>query len=161
NQLPFNNALYLCRQRPEWHHALGFAFTRAHRYVGIDVDLYKLAEGSSQRRVAGYVLQFPTLTTLSASGRGFHIYGWSNTACEEVPPVRQSLLGAIELYRSKRFFAETLEAVRDVPIANVDDLIAYIESEHVSHGGRLAETIPPSADDLPPADQELEAVIEQ
>ncbi|RUX97443.1 MULTISPECIES: hypothetical protein [unclassified Mesorhizobium] len=160
NHMPIRNAAKLCRDQPSRFEALGFAFTPQHQIVGIDIDLYKLEPGSRAHTVAVTALKFPTLTARSMGGKGFHMFGVIATPCERLRAVHQGLLGAIEIYWQQRFFAMTMDAVKDVPIADVTELVNYIFDEHVAAGGTINRDLLEGLD-LPPADGELEQVIEQ
>jgi putative DNA primase/helicase len=85
------------------HAGLGFVFSSADPYTGIDVDDCVDADGE----IAGWALEivryFDSYTELSATGSGLHIIVRGN-----VPNRRK---GEVEVYSSKRFFTVTGHAV--------------------------------------------------
>ncbi len=78
---------------------LGFVFSSADPYTGIDLDNCVNADGE----IAGWALEivryFDSYTELSATGSGLHIIVRGN-----VPNRRK---GEVEVYSSKRFFTVT------------------------------------------------------
>ncbi len=157
NHTKFSNAVYLLRNEPHKRHGVGFAFTPAHPFVGIDIDWYKLVEGSAQQDIVADLLKFPTLTTRSLSGKGFHLWGYLHTPMPTLGALRQGLLGCIEIYWSRRFFATTFDVWRDAPIVDATKLVDRILDKHVELGGTLDQT--PNSGPLPPANLDLETVL--
>jgi putative DNA primase/helicase len=82
---------------------LGFVFSSADPYTGIDLDDCVDADGE----IAGWALEivryFDSYTELSATGTGLHVI-----VRGEVPNRRK---GEVEVYSSKRFFTVTGHAV--------------------------------------------------
>jgi putative DNA primase/helicase len=80
---------------------LGFVFSSADPYTGIDVDNCVDVDGDGE--IAGWALEivryFDSYTELSATGSGLHIIVRGN-----VPNRRK---GEVEVYSSKRFFTVT------------------------------------------------------
>jgi putative DNA primase/helicase len=80
---------------------LGFVFSSADPYTGIDVDNCVDVDGDGE--IAGWALEivryFDSYTELSATGSGLHIIVRGN-----VPDRRK---GEVEVYSSKRFFTVT------------------------------------------------------
>ena len=78
---------------------LGFVFSSADPYTGIDLDNCVDADGE----IAGWALEivhyFDSYTEFSATGTGLHII-----VCGDVPNRRK---GNVEVYSSKRFFTVT------------------------------------------------------
>ncbi|MGX8007928.1 hypothetical protein ACVDG8_002430 [Mesorhizobium sp. ORM8.1] len=144
NHTSLNNAVHYVRNFPDLHHGIGFVFSDAHDFCGIDVDFYKLDQLTPPvRQAIGYILQFPTLTQRSLSGKGFHLFGrlTNPETMQRLGASRQGLVGAVEVYASTRYFAMTFDTVKekDMPIADVAPLVNYILDMHVENGGQLPE----------------------
>jgi len=82
---------------------LGFVFSSADPYTGIDVDNCVDVDVDGDGEIAGWALEivryFDSYTELSATGSGLHIIVRGN-----VPNRRK---GEVEVYSSKRFFTVT------------------------------------------------------
>jgi primase-polymerase (primpol)-like protein len=78
---------------------LGFVFSSADPYTGIDIDKCVDAEGEIALWALEIVRYFDSYTELSATGSGLHII-----VRGEVPNRRK---GDVEVYSSKRFFTVT------------------------------------------------------
>ncbi|RAZ88513.1 hypothetical protein DPM33_23600 [Mesorhizobium hawassense] len=164
NHTSLNNAIYYVKNYPDLHHGIGFVFAGEHDFVGIDVDFYKLAQLTPLAQQAiGYILQFPTLTQRSLSGKGFHLFGRLNhpVTMQRLGAARQGLLGAVEVYSTTRFFAMTFNTVqeKDLPIKDAAPLINYILDRHLENGGQLPEQGGASLSRSPLVTENLELVI--
>jgi len=78
---------------------LGFVFSSADPYTGIDLDNCVGGDGEIALWALEIVRYFDTYTELSATGSGLHIIGRG-----DVPNRRK---GEVEVYSSKRFFTVT------------------------------------------------------
>jgi putative DNA primase/helicase len=78
---------------------LGFVFSSADPYTGIDIDRCVDADGEIALWAMEIVRYFDSYTELSATGSGLHII-----VRGEVPNRRK---GEVEVYSSKRFFTVT------------------------------------------------------
>jgi putative DNA primase/helicase len=78
---------------------LGFVFSSADPYTGIDLDNCVGGDGEIALWALEIVRYFDSYTELSATGTGLHII-----VCGDVPNRRK---GSIEVYSSKRFFTMT------------------------------------------------------
>jgi putative DNA primase/helicase len=81
------------------HAGLGFVFSSADPYTGIDLDDCVDADGEIELWALEIVRYFDSYTELSASGSGLHII-----VRGDVPNRRK---GEVEVYSSKRFFTVT------------------------------------------------------
>jgi putative DNA primase/helicase len=85
------------------HAGLGFVFSSADPYTGIDLDDCVDADGEIALWALEIVRYFDSYTELSATGSGLHIIVRGET------PNRRK--GDVEVYSSKRFFTVTGHAV--------------------------------------------------
>ena len=82
---------------------LGFVFSSADPYTGIDIDRCVDEDGKIAPSALEIVRFLDSYTELSATGTGLHII-----VCGDVPNRRK---GKLEVYSSKRFFTVTGHAV--------------------------------------------------
>ena len=78
---------------------IGFVFSSADPYTGIDIDNCVDGDGEIALWALEIVHYFDSYTELSATGTGLHIL-----VCGDVPNRRK---GNVEVYSSKRFFTVT------------------------------------------------------
>ncbi|MBO9477894.1 AAA family ATPase [Shimia sp. R11_0] len=125
---------------------IGFVFTEADPFVGIDLDV---AEGGTpsegQQRIYD---AFDTYAERSPSGRGLHIIAKGKVA---EGGVRNSNLG-VEIYSSGRFFTFTGDAVRNQAIADCQSLVDTLRAQIAPNRGAA-----PTAPDVP--EREADAAI--
>lgn len=89
---------------------IGFVFTEADAYVGVDLDSCRdLESGELEEWAREIVALLDSYTEVSPSGTGLHII------CKgELPPGR-SRKGSVEAYSSARYFTMTGEHLEDTP----------------------------------------------
>ncbi|MEM1427833.1 MAG: hypothetical protein AAGG09_00065 [Pseudomonadota bacterium] len=126
--------------------SIGFVFTEADPFVGIDLDV---PEGGTPSEGQQRIYEaFDTYAERSPSGRGLHIIAKGKVA---KGGVRNSNLG-VEIYSSGRFFTFTGDAVRNQAIADCQSLVDTLRAQIAPNRG-TAPTVP----DVP--EREADAAI--
>lgn len=123
----FNQAVETCKLAP--FDGIGFVFTQADPYSGIDLDDIgkKVAAGAITQLEADMIMQhqltiyreFISYAERSPSGKGLHII-----LKGKVPTGRRR--SAIEIYSDKRFFTMTGDVYRDAQIEPHQDLLMQL-----------------------------------
>ena len=128
----FNHAVACAESRGAAYEGIGFVFTEADPYCGIDLDdpYEKNPDGSNKHPNPENIMAvqrkihetFDCYSELSPSGRGLHII------CRgSVPNGRRR--SSVELYSSGRFFTFTGNVVSDKPIRRQDNFVAMLWHE--------------------------------
>ncbi|MEP3055584.1 AAA family ATPase [Ascidiaceihabitans sp.] len=134
---------------------IGFVFTNADPFVGIDLDVIEGAGPSEgQQRIFA---AFKTYTEQSPSGRGLHIIAKGHVA---EGGVRNSGLG-VEVYSSGRYFTFTGNVVRADPIADCQSLVDALCDEIRPRSDAVSNEMPDPSPAPHLADKELEARIKE
>ena len=120
-----------------WYSGVGFVFTEADPYTGIDLDA--TVDPKSIERQRRIYSEFASYSELSPSGQGLHII-----VKGKIPSGRRR--SSIEVYSSARFFTMTGNVYNNVPIAERQELLTSLwqqmggPAETNSHHGDSPET---------------------
>ena len=122
----FEVALSAWRKNPHGYTGLGFVFTRADPFAGIDLDDSLDAEGNVAPWARGIVERFSdTYMEISPSGRGLKI--WTKARLPANLPGVKVGDGVIELYDHSRYFAVTGRVFRGAPL-QIEDHAADVRA---------------------------------
>lgn len=115
---------------------VGFVFTEADPYVGIDLDKCRdPLTGEVEPWAADVLARLGTYTELSPSGKGFHVIGQGR-----LPPAGRRKDG-IEMYDAGRYFTVTGDHYGDSP-SEAADIQAPLMALHAEVFAKPAKTAP-------------------
>lgn len=111
---------------------IGFVFTEADDFVGVDLDTCRDPKTGEINDVARAIIdRLDSYTEVSPSGTGFHVL------VRGTLPEGRNRRGSLELYETARFFTVTGEPVPGMPtrIASREDALAAVHREYVQTAG--------------------------
>jgi len=130
---------------------VGFVFTAADPFVGIDLDGCRdAATGELEPWAQAVVDRFATYTEVSVSGRGVHLI-----LMGALPPGGRKQ-GAVETYEQERYFTMTACALNGAPVAPIVDRQDVLAAWHAeafptavksTRAAPAVPAIPPDGDD--------------
>ncbi|MFC7166909.1 hypothetical protein [Halospeciosus flavus] len=110
---------------------VGFVFTEADSFVGVDLDDCRDAETGRPDGWAKEIVQsLDSYTEVSPSGTGYHVYVCGNL------PAGRNRSGHVELYESARFFTVTGAHVDGTPavVNERNQALRQVHAEYVADG---------------------------